>query len=187
MTHVAVVKPEHASEDLKKTYDMLEQKFMVVPKVFVALSLRPDLLQPLVLFVVRLMIDDHHLSRSTKELIAAYVSKINSCSYCVDAHSAMAMAQGFTEDQVKSILEDVEDSTFLDAKTKQLLQYAEKVTRHAYKITEEDVKRLHKVGCSDEEILEATLVVALFNFVDRVADALGVPVENFVGMMKSMR
>ncbi len=187
MTHVAVVKPEHASEDLKKTYDMLEQKFMVVPKVFVALSLRPDLLQPLVLFVVRLMIDDHHLSRSTKELIAAYVSKINSCSYCVDAHSAMAMAQGFTEDQVKSILEDVDSSTLLDGKTKQLLRYAEKATHHAYKITEEDFKGLRKVGYSDEEILEATLVVALFNFIDRVADALGVPVENFVGMMKSMK
>lgn len=99
----------------------------------------------------------------------------------------MVMAQGFTEEQVKSILEDVSGSPLLDAKTKQLLQYAEKVTRHAYKITEEDVQRLHKVGCSDEEILEATLVVSLFNLMDRVADALGVPVENFVGMMKSMK
>ena len=187
MTYVAVVNPEHAPEDLKKTYDMIEQKFMMVPKVFAALSLRPDLLEPLVQFVVRLMIDDHKLSRSTKELIAAYVSKINSCAYCVDAHSAMVMAQGFTEEQVKSILEDVSGSPLLDAKTKQLLQYAEKATRHAYKITEEDVQRLHKVGCSDEEVLEGTLVVSLFNFMDRVADALGVPVENFVGMMKSMK
>jgi alkylhydroperoxidase family enzyme len=99
----------------------------------------------------------------------------------------MAMAQGFTEEQVKSTLEDVSGSPLLDAKAKQLLQYAEKATRHAYKITEEDVQRLHEVGRSDEEILEATLVVALFSFMDRVADALGVQVENFVGMMKSMK
>jgi len=187
MTYVAVVNPEDAPENLKRTYDMLEQKFMVVPKIFAAMSLRPDLLEPLAQFVIRLMIDDHNLSRGTKELIAAYVSKINSCAYCVDAHSAMVMAQGFTEQQVKSILEDVSGSPLLDAKTKQLLQYAEKATRHAYRITEEDVQRLHKAGCSDEEILEATLAVALFNFMDRVADALGVPVENFVEMMKSMK
>lgn len=187
MTHVAVVNPEHAPEDLKSTYAMLEQKFMVVPKVFAALSLRPDLLESLSQFVIRLMIEDHKLSRGTKELIAAYVSKINSCAYCIDAHSAMVMAQGFTEEQVKSILEDVSNSPLLDAKTKQLLNYAEKATLHAYKITEEDIQRLHKAGCSDEEILEATLVVSLFNFMDRVADALGVPVENFVGMMKSMK
>jgi uncharacterized peroxidase-related enzyme len=187
MTYVAVVNPEHAPEELKRTYHMLEQKFMLVPKVFAALSLRPDLLEPLVQFVVKLMIDDHKLSRGTKELIAAYVSRINSCAYCVDAHSAMVMAQGFTEEQVKSILEDVKGSPLLDAKTRQLLQYAETATRYAYKITEEDIQRLHGVGCSEEEILEATLVVALFNFMDRIADALGVPVENFVGMMKSMK
>jgi len=105
----------------------------------------------------------------------------------VDAHSAMAMAQGFTEEQVKSILEDVEGSPLLDSKTKRLLQYAEKATRHAYKISEEDIQRLRKGGCSDEEILEAMLVTALFNFMDRVADALGVPVENFIQMMKSMK
>lgn len=99
----------------------------------------------------------------------------------------MAMAQGFTEEQVKSILEDVKGSSLLDEKTRQLLQYAETATRHAFKITEEDIQRLRGVGCSEEEILGATLVVALFNFMDRVVDALGVPVENFVGMMKSMK
>jgi alkylhydroperoxidase family enzyme len=81
MTYVAVVNPEHATEGLKKTYDMLAQKFMVVPKVFTALSLRPDLLEPLAQYVIRLMIEDHKLSRGTKELMAAYVSKINSCAY----------------------------------------------------------------------------------------------------------
>ena len=81
MTYVAVVNPEHATEDLKRTYDMLEQKFMVLPKIFAALSLRPDLLEPLAQFVIRLMIDEHKLNRGTKELIAAYVSKVNSCAY----------------------------------------------------------------------------------------------------------
>jgi alkylhydroperoxidase family enzyme len=55
--------------------------FMTVPKVFVAQSIRPDLLEPIVTYVKRLMIDDHALPRSTKELIAAHVSKLNACAY----------------------------------------------------------------------------------------------------------
>ncbi len=73
--------PEDARGRLKGTYEKLESMFMIVPKVFVAQSIRPDLLEPIVAYVKRLMIDDHALPRSTKELIAAYVSKLNACAY----------------------------------------------------------------------------------------------------------
>lgn len=75
------IPPEDARGRLKVTYATLESMFMVVPKVFVAQSIRPDLLEPIVTYVKRLMIDDHALPRSTKELIAAYVSKLNACAY----------------------------------------------------------------------------------------------------------
>jgi alkylhydroperoxidase family enzyme len=60
---------------------MLQTMFQTVPKVFVAQSIHPDLLESIVQYVNRLMIETHALPRSTKELIAAYVSKINSCAY----------------------------------------------------------------------------------------------------------
>jgi alkylhydroperoxidase family enzyme len=90
----------------------------------------------------------------------------------------MVMAQGYTQDEVRSILEDVEGSTLIDIKTKAILRYAEKTTRHAYKVTEADIQTIRDSGYSDEEILEATFVIAGFNFLDRIADALGAPVEN---------
>jgi alkylhydroperoxidase family enzyme len=55
--------------------------FQMVPKVFVAQSIRPDLLEPIVQYVNRLTIETHALPRVTKELIAAYVSKLNACAY----------------------------------------------------------------------------------------------------------
>jgi hypothetical protein len=70
-----------ASGQLKSSYKMLLSMFPMVPKVFVAQSMRPDLLEPLVTYVNRLMIETHALSRSTKELIAAYVSELNACAY----------------------------------------------------------------------------------------------------------
>ena len=79
--YVKTTPPEEARGRLKVTYETLESIFMVVPKVFVAQSIRPDLLESIVAYVKRLMIDAHALPRSTKELIAARVSLLNDCAY----------------------------------------------------------------------------------------------------------
>jgi alkylhydroperoxidase family enzyme len=79
--YLKTTSPEEARGRLKVTYETLESIFMVVPKVFVAQSIRPDLLESIVAYVKRLMIDTHALPRSTKELIAARVSQLNACAY----------------------------------------------------------------------------------------------------------
>ena len=90
----------------------------------------------------------------------------------------MVMAQGFSQEDVKSILDDIEKTTLIDDRTKAILRFSEKVTRHAYKVTEADIQTLKEHGYTDEDVLEATEVIALFNFLDRIADALGVPMDN---------
>ena len=98
----------------------------------------------------------------------------------------MVMAQGFTQEQVESILEDIDGSSLIDEKTKRILHFSETVTRNAYKIHEDTMKDLRDHGCTDEEIFEAVAVASLFNFMDRMADALGAPVEGLQEMMKQM-
>ncbi len=73
--------PETATGRMQKTYTTVTSMFHMVLKVFVAQSMRPDLLELIVNYVNRLMVEDHALTRSTKELIAAYVSKLNACAY----------------------------------------------------------------------------------------------------------
>jgi alkylhydroperoxidase family enzyme len=104
----------------------------------------------------------------------------------VDAHSAMVMAQGFTQDQVKRILEDIEGSSLIDEKTKHLLHFSEIINKNSYKIHEGTLQDLRDHGCTDEELFEAIAVASLFNFMDRMADALGTPVEGFQEMMSQM-
>ena len=98
----------------------------------------------------------------------------------------MVMAQGYTQEQVQSILENIDGSPLIDDKTKRLLLLSETVTRNAYKIHEDTMKTLRDHGCTDEEIFEAIAVASLFNFMDRMADALGAPVEGLQEMMKQM-
>ena len=98
----------------------------------------------------------------------------------------MAMAQGFTKEEVQSIIDDIEGSTLIDTKTKQLLHLSETVTRHSYKIHEGTLQVLRDQGLTDEELFEAIAVSSLFNLMDRMADALGAPVQGFQDMMAQM-
>jgi alkylhydroperoxidase family enzyme len=61
-----------------------------------------------------------------------------------------------------------------------LLQYVELITNAAYRSTAEDVEPLRKYGWTEEQISEAVYVTALFAFFNRVADAFGVPSQNYL-------
>jgi uncharacterized peroxidase-related enzyme len=55
-----------------------------------------------------------------------------------------------------------------------MLEYAETLTRDATRIGKADHEKLRAVGFDDKAILQITLIAAWFNYVNRVADALGV-------------
>ena len=56
--------------------------------------------------------------------------------------------------------------------------YAEKLTRTPEAMTEADVVALREVGWSDLEIHDACQVIAYFNYINRIADGLGVDPED---------
>lgn len=61
-----------------------------------------------------------------------------------------------------------------------LLEYAEKVTKTPTELCEADIERLRRHGWSDEAIHDSVQVIAYFNYINRVADALGVAAEEFI-------
>ena len=61
-----------------------------------------------------------------------------------------------------------------------LLDYAEKVTRAASRTTHDDVQKLRDAGWSEDQIAEAVYVTAMFAFFNRVADAFGVPSQDYL-------
>ena len=55
-----------------------------------------------------------------------------------------------------------------------MLDYAVKITKDATKVWKDDHDKLRGVGFDDQAILQITLIAAWFNYINRVADALGV-------------
>jgi len=55
-----------------------------------------------------------------------------------------------------------------------MLDYVVQVTKDATRISPADHERLRAVGFDDKGILQITLIASWFNYINRVADALGV-------------
>jgi alkylhydroperoxidase family enzyme len=55
-----------------------------------------------------------------------------------------------------------------------MLDYVAKITQDATKVSPQDHTRLREVGFDDTGILQITLIASWFNYINRVADALGV-------------
>ncbi|HET9305960.1 MAG TPA: hypothetical protein VFO46_08045 [Candidatus Sulfotelmatobacter sp.] len=55
-----------------------------------------------------------------------------------------------------------------------MLDYVVKLTKDATKVWKDDIERLRSVGFDDRGILQITLIASWFNYINRVADALGV-------------
>ena len=74
---------------------------------------------------------------------------------------------------MKALVEDYESAPLSEA-DRTMLDYVTTLTKDATLITPADHARLRSVGFDDRGILQITLIASWFNYVNRVADALGV-------------
>ena len=68
----------------------------------------------------------------------------------------------------------------LNAIDRALCAYAEKLTRQPAAMSEADISQLRAAGLDDVAIHDATQIIGFFNYINRVADALGVEREEFI-------
>lgn len=61
-----------------------------------------------------------------------------------------------------------------------MLQFVERVTDAAYEIRKRDIEDLRQAGFQDEAILDIVHITGYFNHINRLADALGVDLEDFM-------
>ena len=77
------------------------------------------------------------------------------------------------DDLIAALREDYRTAPITDAE-KVMLDYVVQLTKDAVKITPKHHEQLREAGFDDTAILQITLIAAWFNYINRVADALGV-------------
>lgn len=126
----------------------------------------------LVRFTEEVMRGPSPLSPGLRELIGAYFSKRNQCSFCSDAHAAAA-AEYLEEGLVEEVLRDLETSR-LDAAHKALFRYIGKLAEHPERVVAKDINALKEAGWSEEAIYDALTVASVFKFYNTWNNGSGV-------------
>jgi uncharacterized peroxidase-related enzyme len=106
-----------------------------------------------------------------RELMAAFVSKLNECEYCIKAHSAVALTAYRDETKVSATLADLEAAA-IDEPLRATLRMLAKLCRE-HRVTVSDMRVLLVAGVSREQIEDALGVAFAFNTMNRLADAFG--------------
>ena len=108
-----------------------------------------------------------------RELIAAYVSGVNACSYCHGVHTATAEAFGVPPGLLADALADL-DSSAVDERLRPVLRYVGKLTGAPSRVGPDDADAVFAAGWDETALYHAVLVCALFNFMNRMVDGLGI-------------
>ena len=144
-----------------------------LPGIRALLAFRPETAKPLGdLADVLLHEAGNTLSPGERELIAAYVSRRNDCTFCHTSHAAIAACHLDSEDLVATVCRDPETAP-ISPKMKALLAIAAKVQQSGRAVQPSDVDRARREGATDVEIHDAVLIAAAFCMYNRYVDGLG--------------
>ncbi len=133
----------------------------------------PATAAPLLDYHEALMRGDSSLTVGERELIAAYVSGLNSCTYCFGVHQVTAETFGISEETMSALVEDVETAP-VEERMRPLLRYVGKLTRTPAQVTPREAQAVLDAGWDEQALHDAVSVCGLFNLMNRLVDGLGV-------------
>lgn len=144
-----------------------------LPGIRGPMAFRPETAKALNELAEVLLRSENSLSRGERELIATYVSSLNDCFFCQNAHGGLA--QHYLQcdmnfiDQVKIDYE----STTISEKLKSLLAIAASVQKGGKHVTPDQIEKAKLFGATEREIHDTVLIAAAFCMFNRYVDGLG--------------
>ncbi len=149
-----------------------KQNFGFLPNVFRAQTLRPAMLESEVKVIEAILTKPGALSRRQKEAILMVVSAANLNVYCVTVHSQMLQMLGVSAEQSDQIAVNHQLAE-LPESDKALLDFALRLAKNPSAFAAEDLEVLRRHRFTDEQILEAVLMIGLTEFLNTVQMGVG--------------
>ena len=144
-----------------------------LPGIRGLMHFRPETAQPMNDLAEVLLRSENSLSRGERELIATYVSSLNDCFFCQNAHGGIAQHYLQCDTTfIDSVKDDYMNSGVSD-KLKALLSIAGSVQKGGKYVTQNQIEHAKELGATDIEIHDTVLISAIFCMFNRYVDGLG--------------
>lgn len=143
-----------------------------LPGIRGPMAFSPETAKPLNELAETLLRSENSLTRGERELIATYVSSLNDCFFCQNAHGGIA--QHYLQCDLASLDKMVKDyqSSPVSEKLKALLSIAGSVQKGGKSVTEDQITEARMLGATDKEIHDVVLIAAAFCMFNRYVDGL---------------
>ncbi|MBA4057123.1 MAG: carboxymuconolactone decarboxylase [Marivirga sp.] len=144
-----------------------------LPGIRGPMAFRPETAKHLNELAEVLLRSENSLTRGERELIATYVSYLNDCFFCQNAHGGIA--QHYMQCDITFIDQVKQDfhSTNLSEKLKALLSIAASVQKGGKHVSPDQIEKARSHGATDREIHDTVLIAAAFCMFNRYVDGLG--------------
>lgn len=177
MAYIKVIQHEEADGRLKDIYDDLVKSRGKLAEVHKIQSLNPETIVAHMDLYMKIMFGKSPLRRYQREMVAVVVSKNNNCQYCI-THHAEALQHFWKDEEKVALLSQDYLKVEIEEKDKLLCELAANLTSDPnFDGKEKLFEKMRSLGLEDRAILDATLVIAYFNFVNRIVLGLGVHLE----------
>lgn len=164
--------PDEAPAEVQRLFDAFTRERGNVPNLFRAASLRPPIV--LTLFAhLRAVTGPGEVPVLLKELLTVRVSQLNSCSYCLASHTALSRKYGASDVQITSLESGRYDA--FEPAWRAAFAFADAMTPTGGDVTDEIYAELARWWTAPQ-IIEITSVIGFFNYFNRFAEALRIPV-----------
>ena len=156
--------------DLKKYFDICDEKIGFLPNVLHAYSFDQAKLRAFIAIYNDLMLEVSPLTKLEREMIAVVVSAANRCYYCLVAHG-QAVREMSGDPALGEMLVMNYRVAKVSKRQRAMLDFAHRLTTAPAEVGEEARQALRKAGWSDRAIWDIAAITGFFNMTNRVASA----------------
>ena len=179
MAFIKLFKFQESTGLLKKEYEKGMRRAGRIWNILTIQSQTPEILRDSMRLYNSTMFGSLEISRFDRELLAVITSISNECEYWIRAHLYDLRSETKDQKLVDEIAKDWKISSLANEQIA-LCNFAEKLTLKPGEITQLDYKELQKNNFDDKAISEIVQVISYFNYINRVADGLGLEPEEFI-------
>lgn len=177
MPWINMISENEAEGELAEIYCELIEPWGGVDNIMKIHSLSIESLKAHMLLYKTVMYGQSPIKRAYREMIAVVTSAANKCEYWVIHHGKGLFRLTKNQSLVDQLKDDYKKADITN-KEKAMLDYSYKLTLFPWDMKKSDVDDLKKAGFFDREILDINQIVSYYAYVNRLADGLGVELEN---------
>lgn len=172
--YIKTIEPNEATGEIAELYDAEVASMGRVMEATQCWSARPDIIVPVEALLHQIR-DGFSLDLVDFRLITFVAARYVPSSYC--SHVFFKMLSEMLDRETAIAVHRDYRNAGLSERRVAMLEYAEKITRNASMISEQDINKLRSLGFSDLNIADIALAASFRNFMSRYFDAVGASPE----------